>query len=363
MDLIDLSLIIILISILFLPLISRKIEKNLEIFFLVMASLAATITSTWGLAVIEEALLAPVSIKGLPIGIFQVVLIASLLFGLYSDKLDVFVERISTKIPLPLIIGLLVFLLGISASFISVIVSSVIMSELAFHLRLRREVLRHILIVAAYAIGIGGALTPVGEPLSTIAVHKLSGPPYHADFFFLLRLLGIYIVPLILIYSIYAGAYIYARSSKSLITESIPEEFYEKKKLSEIVKISLERSFRVYVFIFALTVLGESYYILVDRYIKYFSPELMYLFGSLSAVVDNATLTAAIISSELNILQIKSFLISLLISGGFLIPGNVPNIIISNIHKIRYAEWVKEAIPLGLPAFAAMYIIFFLLGL
>ena len=363
MDLVDISLIVLLIMILVLPTLSRRIERNLEIFFLIMASVAASATSIWSREIIEEAFLAPITIKGLPIGIFQVVVVASILFGVYSDKIDLFMEKLSTKIPISITVALLVFLLGIGSSLISVIVSSVIMSEIAFHLRLRREILRHILIVSAYSIGVGAALTPVGEPLATIAIYKLSGPPYHADFFFLFRLLGIYIIPLITAYSIYAGLYVSIKKRGGVIETMMINEISEKKNLRETLKISLERGLRIYAFIFALTILGASYNILVDRYIKYFSPELMYLFGSISAVVDNATLTAAIISSELSILQIKSFLISLLIAGGFLIPGNVPNIVMTNIHKIRYIEWAKEAIPLGLPSFIAMYIIFFIFGL
>jgi len=362
MDLVDISLITLLVMILVLPTVSRRIEHNIELFFLVMASIAATVTSTWSLEIFEEAFLAPVSIKGLPIGIFQVVVVASILFSVYSDKIDLFMERLSTKIPTSVIVALLVFLLGIGSSLISVIVSSVIMSEIAFHLRLKREILRHILVVSAYSMGIGAALTPVGEPLSTIAIHKLSGPPYYADFFFLFRLLGIYIIPLVAIYSIYAGLYVSLKKSRE-IAEALMIKEISEKNFREILKISLERGLRIYAFIFALTILGASYNILVDRYIKYFSPELMYLFGSISAIVDNATLTAAIISSELSILQIKSFLISLLIAGGFLIPGNVPNIVMSNIHKIRYIEWAREAIPLGIPSFVAMYFTFFVLGL
>ena len=38
-------------------------------------------------------------------------------------------------------------------------------------------------------------LTPLGEPLSTIAISKLQGEPYHAGFFFLFEKLALYIIP------------------------------------------------------------------------------------------------------------------------------------------------------------------------
>lgn len=38
-------------------------------------------------------------------------------------------------------------------------------------------------------------LTPLGEPLSTIAISKLQGAPYHAGFFFPFEKLGLHIIP------------------------------------------------------------------------------------------------------------------------------------------------------------------------
>ncbi|MEZ0290334.1 MAG: DUF1646 family protein [Sulfolobales archaeon] len=367
-------LIILLLVILLAPLFSRRVEENLEIFFFVMGVLSATVTRSWSLALVEEALLSPLMIKGVPIGIFQVVLIASILFAYFSREIDLFVERVQRKISLSLLLSLLILVLGIGSSLISVIVASVIISEIALHIRLPRDVLRRSLIVAAYAVGLGAALTPVGEPLSTIAIHKLSGEPYHADFFFLLRVLGEYIIALIILYSIYI--YLYTRRAiRNMRVSSVRESVsipatdltessaISTRSVKEIIRISITRALKIYIFIFALVLIGASYEILVDLYLKYLPSWGMYLFGTISAVVDNATLTAAIISPELNLLQIKSFLISLLISGGFLIPGNVPNIVIANIHKIRFGEWAREAIPLGLPAYLGMFILFFVIGL
>ena len=123
------------------------------------------------------------------------------------------------------------------------------------------------------------------------------------------------------------------------------------------------RAFRVYAFIVALVLLGSSFEILVEKYFRFMSPEILYFIGSISAVVDNATLTAAIIGPELEPYQIKSFLISLLISGGFLIPGNIPNIVAAEIIGIRFKEWAKIALPIGVPIFIIVFILLFYVGL
>ncbi len=66
-----------------------------------------------------------------------------------------------------------------------------------------------------------------------------------------------------------------------------------------------------------------------------------------SAILDNATLTAAEIGPSLTEPQIKSALLGLLISGGMLIPGNIPNIIAAHALKIKSTEWARLGVPLG----------------
>ena len=45
-------------------------------------------------------------------------------------------------------------------------------------------------IISCFSIGLGAALTPIGEPLATIVVSKLD-----VNFWFLLEQFGIYIIP------------------------------------------------------------------------------------------------------------------------------------------------------------------------
>jgi predicted cation transporter len=67
-----------------------------------------------------------------------------------------------------------------------------------------------------------------------------------------------------------------------------------------------------------------------------------------SAVLDNATVAAAEIGPSLSEAQIKSALLGLLISGGMLIPGNIPNIIAAHALHIKSTEWARLGVPLGL---------------
>jgi predicted cation transporter len=66
-----------------LPIASKKVEHNLELFFFVMAVAGATLAGIWSPHLVEETLLHPLTVYQpgvgyLPIGITRVVLVAGL---------------------------------------------------------------------------------------------------------------------------------------------------------------------------------------------------------------------------------------------------------------------------------------------
>lgn len=73
-----LGLCLIALLVLTLPFAIKKVEKNLELFFLIMGLAAVTISGLWSWDIVIEALKAPVMIGSIPIGISQVVLILAL---------------------------------------------------------------------------------------------------------------------------------------------------------------------------------------------------------------------------------------------------------------------------------------------
>jgi predicted cation transporter len=73
----------------------------------------------------------------------------------------------------------------------------------------------------------------------------------------------------------------------------------------------------------------------------------LYWANSISAILDNATLAAAEIVPDMTTRQIEFLLIALVVSGGLLIPGNIPNIICASKFKITSKEWANAAILTG----------------
>ncbi len=80
----------------------------------------------------------------------------------------------------------------------------------------------------------------------------------------------------------------------------------------------------------------------------------------ISAILDNATLTAAEISPVMDHVTIRSILLGLLISGGMLIPGNIPNIIAAGKLQITSKEWAQFGVPVGLITMLVYFIAIFL---
>ncbi len=338
----------ILLCVLTLPFLVKKIEHNLEAFLFVMGVLAVTISSLWSLEVVRTAVISPISLKH---PIVEVVFIAGMLFIFLSDKIKSMTRSFEEKLGLKLFVFMLVFLLGILSSVITAIIAALVLVEIISALKLDKKTETTIVIFSCFSIGLGAVLTPVGEPLSTIAVSRLKGDPYYADFFFLLRNLAVYIIPGVLICS-FAGAYYSKRNP-------VTDDTLQKDK-AETYKDVFIRSGKVFLFIMALELLAKGFSPVVDYLMPRVSPQALYWINTISAILDNATLTAAEITPRMDILQIRAMLMGLLISGGMLIPGNIPNIIAAGKLKIGSGAWAKMAVPFGLIMLVVYFLVLFL---
>ena len=335
-----LGLTLITLMVLTLPFIFKRVEENLEAFFFIMGVLSVTVSGLWSWELVLEAARAPVMIGSVPVGIFQVVLIFGLILHFYNRIFCAGILNIARKIGWRPFVFLLTLVLGLLSSVVSVILSAVLLSEVIAALPVERKVKIKFIVVACFAVGLGAGLTPIGEPLSTVLVSKLSGPPYHADFFFLIHMLGIYIVPGVVALSLF-GAF-YTGTNISLPPAS------QESTYSETIKTVILRAVKVYVFIAALILLGEGLKPLIIWYFMQIPPWALYWINMISAVLDNATLVAIEVGPSMSYVQIISVVMGLLISGGMLIPGNIPNIVAAGRLKINMKEWALIGVPMGL---------------
>ena len=326
--------------VLVLPFSVRWVEEELEAFLLAMGCLAVSISRLWTGHLVAEALSEPLKIS-------LAVLIFGFAFRRFRGAVARGVSRLSARLGSPAFFFLLVVALGLASSVVTAIVAALALAEAVSALRLERETERSLVILSCYSIGLGAALTPVGEPLSTIATSRLAGPPHRAGFFFLAQLLWPWLLPGILVLAALAAA-------KGRGVASRPEERPQDPR--ESAARPLRRALKVYVFVAALVLLGRGLSPLVERWLVRMPASTLYWANISSAALDNATLAAAELSPRLDLDRIRAALIALLVSGGMLIPGNIPNIISAEKRGIKSREWARGAVPLGLAMMAAYFV-------
>jgi len=353
-------------TVLSLPFFIRKVEHNLEVFLFTMGFIAVTANSLLmdiPQKAIEAALasggahsLPPIWTGALavaaledPLMITVAVLVAGFVFHYGRDKFKAGIAKLIDKMSLKLFFAFIVILLGMVASIITAIIAALLLVEVITVLQLDRKTETELTILTCFSIGLGAALTPVGEPLSTIViVTKLQ-----EDFFYLARNIGQYIIPSVIAFGIIA--YFYAGRSH------VTRDTLSEDKVEEEVKEVFWRSLRVYIFVMALVLLGTGFAPLIEWYIIKLNPMVLFWVNTSSAILDNATLAAAEITKGMTQEQINAALMSLLFSGGMLIPGNIPNIIAAGKLHITSKEWAKFGVPMGAVWLAIFFVILFIL--
>lgn len=329
---------IIILAALLMPFTIHAVEKELEIFLFILGVAAVTVTGDWSWNLIAHAIKEPV-------GISLAVLITGLLFRRYKKQVVDVVEFLEAKMGLKPAIVFIIFSLALLSSVITAIIAALVLCEVASTLRLSRRDTIHVIVMGCFAIGMGAVLTPIGEPLSTIVTSKLSGEPHHAHFFYLFLLLWEFVIPGVLVFSLLASR-IKDEQNKTQI-------HFEHEKNKEIAV----RAAKVFLFVMALVLFGKGLTPLAEATIMKMHISALYWANSISAILDNATLAAAEIVPTMTNAQIEFMLIALMVSGGLLIPGNIPNIICASKFKIKSKEWARNALPVGITAMLVYFLV------
>ncbi len=331
---VDAGLGLVALAVLIGPFTVKKIEHNLEAFLFVMGVLSVTIAGVWEMRLVEEAVMEPV-VKG----IVPAVLVAGMAFHYGRSRAQSAMSYVLDNTSIKAVAFVMIVGLGLISSVITAIIAALLLVELVNCMPLERKDKINLVIIACFSIGLGAVLTPLGEPLSTIAISKLQGPPYNAGFFFLFEKLALYVIPGVLALGV-LGVFFTGKATKQECVTVVED--------NETLRDVGVRAAKVYVFVMALLLLGAGMKIIIDKYFTAIPSEVLFWVNMLSAILDNATLTAAEIAPSLTIGQITAALMGLLIAGGMLVPGNIPNIISANKLGITSKEWARLGVPVGL---------------
>jgi len=399
---VEIALFAIFLVVLIGPFTIKMVEHNLEAFLFIMGAIAVTVTGKWGAGLIEEAVSEPITK-----GIVPAVLVAGLIFFYGKAAFEKAVNRVLNVAPMRVLVFVIVVVLGLLSSVITAIIAALLLVEIANLLPLARKDKINLVVVACFSIGLGAVLTPLGEPLSTIAVVKLSGPPYFANFWYLFDQLGVLVALGVIGCGLFGVFYVgkkAPRQVKKLVvatdggamvaldlndlpdgqiiegleaaTDGGTSGAQESVALPDVREIDqieavagegglkevLLRAVKVYAFVAALFLLGAGMEVIITKYFTQLPSTILFWLNMLSAVLDNATLTAAEIGPALTQEQINAALMGLLVSGGMLIPGNIPNIVSAGKLGITSSEWAKLGVPLGLALNAIYFVAIFFLG-
>ncbi|MDP4145417.1 MAG: DUF1646 family protein [Bacillota bacterium] len=354
------GLTVILMITLFLPFASKKIEHNLEFFLFFMGIGSVIVTN-----VLSKHLILEIFENKLMYMITAAVLIAGVIFKLLKSRIKYLVASVSKVMSVKMFVFLVIIILGLLSSVITAIIASLILVEIVSVLPLDRTKKIEITIVSCFSIGLGASLTPIGEPIATIVVSKLG-----ESFWYIFNQIGILVLVEIILLGLIGMWLVENKKLKSIF--KISKRNLIEKEIDDIFGAEnfdideddiwgiLHRTFKIFIFIIALELLGAGFKPLIDTYVISLDSSILYWGNITSAVLDNATLAAAEISVRMTQTQIKSILLGLLISGGILVPGNIPNIISAGKLKIKSSQWVRLGVPLGLFLLLLNYVLLFI---
>jgi predicted cation transporter len=316
---------ILLALLLFGPLSLNIIEHNIEVYFLVLGIAATAIGEGFSLHLIKGALTEPIEIS-------IAVLVAGFLFHWIGPRLDATFESLRGRFSRATLAAVSIFVIAMLASLITAIVAALVLVQVLGLLRIDEARRPAVNVAACFAIGMGASLTPLGEPLSTLAAYALK-----LSFFGLFDLLAPWIIPGVIVTAILAGYF--ARGGYESGTEVIRED--------ESSALIFVQAVKVFAFVAGLVLVSHAYGPIATKYVSMLSNDALYWANIVSAALDNATLVALEVH-HMTLERAREAIISLLISGGILIPGNIPNIVSAGALKIGSATWARIGVPIGI---------------
>jgi predicted cation transporter len=317
--------ILIIVVVLLGPVFIGPVERNTEIFFLVIGALTAAAMGQFDSALLRGALTEPLSFTA-------AVLVFGAAFRFLADYVDELFDAVIRILDPRILYFGLAIILGFLAPLITPVVSALVFVEAISMLRCERSSEIVATVFACFAIGFGAGLSPLGLPGIAVVLRSLN-----ADFWYLTHLLGPFVVVGVVLAAI---PILFLSFSSGQPLNAIREKDSWRTVL-------LIRPGRVYGFIAGLVALSDGLRPVVNEYVHRLPAGLLFWMNTVSAVVNNSTLAAVEISPSLSANQQRAALLGLLISGGALVTGNIPNVVAASRLRITSREWASVGVGAG----------------
>lgn len=331
----------ILLALLIGPLVLAPLEHNFEAYCFVIGLSAVTISKGWSGRLLVHAGTEPLMIAG-------AVVVAGLIFGRIRAPLDRAFTGLRDRLPRAPLTAVVIAAIALLSSIITAIVAALLLVEAVRLLRLIPAKRTTVTVIGCLAIGMGAALTPIGEPLATLVVNGL-----HLGFGALFRLLMPFVLPGVAALGLLAG-WIARGAYEESASVAVGQ-------VNETPLAALVQGVKVYVFVAGLVLVSHAFEPLADVYVPALRTDALYWINIVSAALDNATLVA-VEMHHMPVERAREILLSLLIAGGMLIPGNIPNIVSAGALHIGSLEWARRGVPLGLVMLGIYFAFFHWIG-
>jgi len=331
----------ILLALLIGPLVMAPIEHNFEAYCFVIGLIAVSVSHCWSSALVYHAGTEPLMIT-------TAVVVAGLLFGRIRRPLDHAFTGLRERVPRAALTAVVIAGIALLSSVVTAIVAALLLAEAVQLLRFDSAKRITVTVLGCFAIGMGAALTPIGEPLATLVVNGLS-----LRFGDLFRLLAPYVLPGVAVFGFFAGWV--ARGAYETAT-TVTADLVDETSLAAILQ-----GLKVYIFVAGLVLVSFAFEPMADRYVPSLGTGALYWINMASAALDNATLVAV----EMHHMapeRARELLLSLLVAGGMLIPGNIPNIVSAGVLRIGSLAWARRGVPIGLAVLGIYFAVFALLS-
>ncbi len=323
---------LVVLNLLVWPLKSKWVENHLELFLLMVGAAAVTIINGWSTGFIYETLNSPVNVA-------FIVLVVSVIFNYYSRYIFRVLFILFRYLEPRYSFAILVFLLGMTSSIFSVTVAALVLAEVLQVVNLERDQTVKVTVYACYAIGLGAILLPLAEPLGLVIYKELAAGVHQADFFFVLKHFFWWIMPGIALMALAAGFTV--RNVNTQVQLHIRED-------KEDYKSMLRRTWHIYMFVAALTMISTGLRPFAQSTIAHLSGKILFWANSVSVIIDNATLAAIEVTPDVPLPDLMYMVVGLAAFGSMLVQGNLPNIVAAEKLGIKSREWARVAVPAGL---------------
>jgi len=322
------------------PIFIESIEQNVELFFLAIGLLTAYFAGQLNATLVKAAVIEPLSFT-------FAVLFFGAAFRFSRDYLDRQLGRLILLIQPREVCFCLVVILAALAPLVTPVVAALVLAEAITLLRFDRSTETRAAVLGCFAIGFGSGLTPLGMPGIAVVLHSL-----HADFWYLARLLG----PFVMVGVVLTAAPILVLPVTFGAGPDLP------RANESWILVALVRPAKVFLFIAGLVALSGGLRPALDAYLHQLPKSLLFWLNTVSAVVNNSTLAAIEIGPTLKTSQQRAALLGLLVSGGILVTGNLPNIIAASRLEITGRQWARVGLKIGVPLLVLCFLILMWMG-